>query len=133
MTLRRVARALLAAATLGLTSVPVANAQQIEVAPVVSGLTAPVFAGHSGDSTNRLFILERAGKILVLPLGASMGVVFLVITGKVLSNGGEQGLLGLAFHPQYSSNGRFFVFYTRLGDGALQAGPMTRQTTTPRT
>ena len=120
MTIRRLVCALVALATVGLLVVPAADAQQLEIAPVVSGLSAPVFVGHAGDSTNRLFILERAGKILVLPPGASTGVLFLDISTKVLSTGGEQGLLGLAFHPQYSSNGRFFVFYTRKTDGAIQ-------------
>jgi glucose/arabinose dehydrogenase len=51
--------------------------------------------------------------------GASTTTVFLDITSRVLSTGNEQGLLGLAFHPQYSVNGRFFVYYTRQTDGAL--------------
>jgi hypothetical protein len=49
-----------------------------------------------------------------------MGLLFLDITGKVLSTGGEQGLLGLAFHPQYTTTKRFFVFYTRKPDSAIQ-------------
>jgi glucose/arabinose dehydrogenase len=93
---------------------------QVRLTTVVSGLTQPVFVGHAGDGTNRLFIVERAGRIRVLPPGASMGIVFLDITSSVLSAGGEQGLLGLAFHPQYASNRRFFVFYTRKPDGALR-------------
>jgi len=130
MTIRRLVCALVASATLGLPSVPAAYAQQLEIATVVSGLNAPVFVGHAGDGTNRLFLLERAGRILVLPSGASMGIVFLDISGKVLTTGGEQGLLGLAFHPQYSTNGRFFVFYTRRPDGAIQVSEF-RVTTDP--
>ena len=130
MTLRRLVATLVATATLGLPAVPSASAQQLEIATVVSGLNAPVFVGHAGDGTNRLFILERAGRILVLPSGASMGIVFLDITAKVLTTGSEQGLLGLAFHPQYSTNGRFFVFYTRRPDGAIQVSEF-RVTTDP--
>ncbi len=91
---------------------------QIQITPVVSGLSNPLFVGHAGDGTNRLFILEQAGTIRVVQPGGSTATVFLNISAKVLS-GGEQGLLGLAFHPQYISNGRFFVYYTRVGDGAL--------------
>jgi glucose/sorbosone dehydrogenase/all-beta uncharacterized protein len=95
-----------------------ATAQQIQLSTVVSGLASPLFVGNANDSLNRLFIVERAGVIKVLQPGESTPTVFLDIRTKIVS-GGEQGLLGLAFHPQYSTNGRFFVFYTRLGDGAL--------------
>lgn len=95
-----------------------ALAQQIQLSTVVSGLSSPVFVGNAGDGSNRLFIVEQAGIIKVLQPGGSTPTVFLDIRANILS-GGERGLLGLAFHPQYSTNGRFFVFYTRTGDGAL--------------
>ena len=85
---------------------------------VLSGLSNPTFAGHAGDGSNRLFIEEQAGIIKVLQPGAATPTVFLDIRSRVLS-GGERGLLGLAFHPGYEFNGRFFVYYTRPGDGAL--------------
>jgi glucose/arabinose dehydrogenase len=107
-------------AVAALVGVPSPLHAQVGLTHVVSGLTQPVFVGHAGDNTNRLFIVERAGRIRVLPPGASMGIVFLDITGTVLSSAGEQGLLGLAFHPQYATNRRFFVFYTRKPDGALR-------------
>jgi hypothetical protein len=91
----------------------------IQLEPVVStGLSSPVFVGHAGDGSNRLFIVERGGFIRVLQPGSSTPTLFLDIHTK-LAAGGEQGLLGLAFHPLYSSNGRFFVYYTRSGDGTL--------------
>ncbi|HEU4391127.1 MAG TPA: PQQ-dependent sugar dehydrogenase, partial [Blastocatellia bacterium] len=104
---------------------PVRGAQQlapaaagIQLQPVlISGITSPIFAGNAGDGTNRLFIIEQGGVIKVLQPGSSSPTVFLDITTKVMS-GGEQGLLGLAFHPLYESNGRFFVDYTRKPDGA---------------
>ena len=92
-------------------------AADIQLVPVVSGLSSPVFVGAAHDGTNRLFILEQGGVMKVLQPGASAATVFLNITAKVLS-GGEQGLLGLAFHPQYPSNPRFYLDYTRAGDGA---------------
>lgn len=90
----------------------------VRLSTVLSGLSSPVFVGHAGDGTNRLFIVEQGGTIKVLRPGSSTAMTFLDIRTKVVA-GGEQGLLGLAFHPKYSSNGRFFVFYTRRGDGAL--------------
>jgi len=91
----------------------------IQLTPVVSsGLSNPTFVGHAGDGTDRLFIEEQGGVIRVLQPGAFLPTVFLDIRTKVVS-GGEQGLLGLAFHPQYASNGRFFVYYTRPPDGTL--------------
>ena len=90
----------------------------IQLTPVVSGLSSPVFVANAGDGTNRLFIVEQAGVVRVLQPGASTPTTFLDIQAKVVA-GGEQGLLGLAFHPEYSANGRFFVYYTRIGDGTL--------------
>ena len=90
----------------------------IQLTPVVSGLSSPLFVTHAGDGSNRLFIVERGGVVKVLQPGGSAPTVFLDITARVVS-GGEQGLLGLAFHPLYESNGRFFVFYTRTGDGQI--------------
>jgi glucose/arabinose dehydrogenase len=96
-----------------------ASLAAIQLVPVVSsGLSSPIFAGHAGDGSNRLFIVERGGVIRVLQPGASAPTEFLDIHTKVLA-GGERGLLGLAFHPQYAANGRFFVFYTRAVDGTL--------------
>ena len=90
----------------------------VQLQVVLSGLSATVFVTHAHDGTNRLFVLEQVGRIRVAQPGASTSTVFLDITTRVLS-GGERGLLGLAFHPQYSINGRFFVYYTRQTDGAL--------------
>lgn len=92
----------------------------IQLVPVVnSGLSSPVYVTHAGDGSNRIFIVEQSGVIKVLQPGSSTPSVFLDITNRVLS-GGERGLLGLAFHPQYPTNHRFFVNYTRQTDGAIQ-------------
>jgi glucose/arabinose dehydrogenase len=94
-------------------------AAQVQLNPVASNLSSPVFVGNAGDGSHRLFIVEQGGIIKVLqPGGSTPPTVFLNITARVLS-GGERGLLGLAFHPLYSSNRRFFVFYTQQTDGAL--------------
>src|SRR5215475_12382492 len=92
----------------------------IQLEPVISsGLSSPTFVTNAHDLTNRLFIVERPGTIEVLQPGSSTPTLFLDIITKVLS-GGERGLLGLAFHPQYPTNRRFFVYYTRQTDGAIQ-------------
>jgi glucose/arabinose dehydrogenase len=79
---------------------------------VVSGLTSPVGIMNAGDGSGRLFVLEQAGKIRVIQDGKLLDKPFLDITDRVGSNGNERGLLGLAFHPDYSQNGYFYVNYT---------------------
>lgn len=73
----------------------------------------PLFLTHSGDGTNRIFVVEQTGIIKVFENNAniSSSKQFLNITDRVAS-GGEMGLLGLAFHPNYESNGYFYVNYT---------------------
>jgi glucose/arabinose dehydrogenase len=81
-------------------------------APVISGLNAPTDIKNAGDGSGRLFILEKPGRILILKDGQLLKTPFLDIKDRVGSNGSEQGLLGLAFHPNFSQNGFFFVNYT---------------------
>lgn len=81
---------------------------------VQTGLSKPVNIANAGDGSGRLFIVEKAGKILVFTNGALLPDPFLDITIRVGSRGSEQGLLGLAFHPKFKDNGYFFVDYTDL-------------------
>jgi glucose/arabinose dehydrogenase len=76
---------------------------------IVSGLERPV--DLQPDGSGRLFVIEKVGRIRILQDGQLVSQPFLDITDRVDSGGNEQGLLGLAFHPQYSQNGRFFVNY----------------------
>jgi glucose/arabinose dehydrogenase len=99
-----------------LTASPAATSS-IRLVPVLAGLNSPVFVTNARDGSNRLFVVELGGVIKVLAPGSGTPTVFLDITSKVLS-GSEQGLLGLTFHPQFGSNRRFFVDYTRQSDGA---------------
>ncbi|MGH9938429.1 MAG: PQQ-dependent sugar dehydrogenase [Blastocatellia bacterium] len=91
----------------------------IQLIPVASGLSSPLYVTNARDGGNRLFIVEQPGLIKVLQPGATAPAPtpFLDVTAKVLA-GGERGLLGMAFHPQYTTNRRFFVNYTRRPDGA---------------
>ena len=84
--------------------------------PVLTNLTSPVYVTHAGDGSQRIFVLEQAGRILVLQPGAAVPSVFLDIQSRILL-GGERGLRGLAFHPDFARNRRFFVNYTRDPDG----------------
>ncbi len=76
----------------------------------------PVDLQNAGDGTNRLFVVQQAGIIRVFPNNPSTTATseFLNISGQVVCCG-ELGLLGLAFHPDYETNGYFFVFYTTDG------------------
>jgi glucose/arabinose dehydrogenase len=91
------------------------NAQiQIESAFPSLSFTRPVDLQHAGDGTDRIFVVEQAGRILVFPndRDATTSEVFLDIRGRVNNSGNEEGLLGLAFHPDYENNGYFFADYT---------------------
>ena len=90
----------------------------IELEPIVTtGLSAPVLVTSARDGSNRLFIVEQTGRIKVLQPGSNTPTVFLNVASKIVS-GGERGLLGLTFHRDFSNNRRFFINYTRQGDGA---------------
>lgn len=96
----------------------------ISLAPLVAGgLDRPLYVTTANDNSGRLFIVEQAGRIRVLRRGVLEARPFLDITSRVL-DGGERGLLGLAFHPRFASNGRFFVNYTREPDGATVVAEM---------
>jgi glucose/arabinose dehydrogenase len=83
----------------------------ITLTPVISGLSQPVFVTHAGDGTGRLFIVEKGGRIRVWKNGSLLPTPFLDLSSKV-SKGGEQGLLGLAFHPSFELNRKFYVNFT---------------------
>jgi glucose/arabinose dehydrogenase len=74
----------------------------------------PVDLQHASDNTNRIFVVEQDGRILVFGNDAivSASNLFLDIKSKVDDGGNEEGLLGLAFHPNYETNGYFYVNYT---------------------
>lgn len=87
---------------------------QVGLQEFATGLYRPVSISHAGDA--RLFVVEQPGRILIVDsTGRVLAEPFLDISGRVLSTGNEQGLLGLAFHPAYSDNGYFFVNYTDSG------------------
>lgn len=84
----------------------------IGIERIATGLEEPVYVTHAGDGSNRLFIVEKAGRILIVKDGAILEKPFLDISSRVVEVGRETGFLGIAFHPDYKDNGRFFVNYT---------------------
>lgn len=88
--------------------------------PVATGLRLPLFATHAGDGSGRLFIVEKEGTIRILQEGELLATPFLDITDRVGSSASEQGLLGLAFDPNYTESGYFWVNFTdRQGDTVI--------------
>ena len=92
----------------------------IQLEPVASGLAAPIGATHAGDQSGRLFIWEQSGQIRIVVDGALLPTPFLDIADRLPDLNpffDERGLLGLAFHPDYKRNGRFFVRYSAPREG----------------
>lgn len=101
---------------MGICSVQFTKAQpKIALDSISSGFNAPVDFAHAGDE--RLFIVEQRGTIQIMDTtGKVSSGFFLDIRQQVTTTGSEQGLLGLAFHPDFSSNGYFYINYTTTGD-----------------
>ena len=94
---------------------PPPNTDGIHLETVVTGLELPLFL-TAPTNDQRLFVVEKTGRIRIVKDGALLPTPFLDLSGSV-SDGGEQGLLSMAFHPNYASNGFFYVDYTdRSGD-----------------
>jgi glucose/arabinose dehydrogenase len=94
------------------------GAVHIGLVPFAKGLDSPDFVTGTGDGSGRLFAVEQPGRIRMIGTDGSVATrPFLDIRDRVIS-GGNQGLLGLALHPDFAGNGRLFVDYTRKPDGA---------------
>ena len=131
--------ALLLAATLPQGPAGATDPRRVRVSftTVASGLSDPVAVIHSGDGTGRLFVNEQAGRVRVVPrTGGVQAAPYLDIRGRV-NDGGEQGLLGIAFQPGFASHGYFFVTYTDAeGDlriSRFRASPPLAATVNPAT
>jgi glucose/arabinose dehydrogenase len=84
----------------------------IELVQVASGFLQPINVASAPDGTGRIFVVERMGTIRIVQDGQVLPDPFLDISAIVKTDHQEQGLLGLAFHPDYATNGRFFIFYS---------------------
>ncbi len=87
---------------------------------VASGLSNPVFVTHAPGDLERLFIIEQRARIRILRNGTVLPTAFLDI-GTLVSGGSEQGLLGLAFHPDYENNRQFYINYTNSAGNTVVA------------
>lgn len=94
-----------------------------ELLQVANGFSLPLDIQQPDDNSGRLFVVEQGGHIQIIQSnGTRAGSPFLDVTARAgFTSGGETGLLGLAFHPNYKTNRRFFVNYTRNNAGQLQS------------
>ena len=102
------------------------DAETITIRPIITGQTRPIFLTHAGDGSGRLFLVQQGGIIYVIDGETTAQSIFLDVSDLVspAANGGgysEQGLLGLAFHPEYAENGTFFIYYTDRSGGTAIA------------
>ena len=114
---RRAGKLALLALILAAIVTPAAAQAAVRATPVASGFQAPVLVTGAPIDPHRLYVVEQAGRIQVLRDGSRTAAPFLDIVTDVRS-GGEQGLLSLAFAPDYATSGKFYVYYTapRAGD-----------------
>ncbi|XP_068608247.1 HHIP-like protein 2 [Brachionichthys hirsutus] len=97
---------------------------QLCLTEVANHLRNPVLMIHCGDGTHRMFIAEQVGFVWVyLNDGSRLEQPFLDLSGEVMTTpwwGDERGFLGMAFHPEYRDNGRFFIYYSVQVDSKLE-------------
>ncbi|CAG0997334.1 partial Aldose sugar dehydrogenase YliI, partial [Gammaproteobacteria bacterium] len=100
------------------TTVVASTAFTIGLELVSGGLSAPVHVTHAGDGSGRLFVVEQAGKVRVIKNGALLPTPYLTITTQVACCG-EQGLLSIAFDPDFQTTRAFYLNYTNLAGNTV--------------
>jgi glucose/arabinose dehydrogenase len=106
--------------TPGPTPTPTPSPASVTLSPFVSGLQSPVDLQIADDGSGRMFVVEQGGTIRIISAGTLAGQPFLDISSKVNFDRAEQGLLGVAFHPNFAHSARFYVNYDRLSSGQKQ-------------
>jgi glucose/arabinose dehydrogenase len=106
---------------------PVAGIPTLVARLVVSGLAQPLDLQSAPDDPERLYVVEQRGRIRVVRGGQLQEAPFLDVSGRISSTG-ERGLLGLAFHPDFATNHRFFVNYTTTGAGTTVVAEFAART-----
>jgi glucose/arabinose dehydrogenase len=108
---------------LNLLFIPGVFSQTIAIQPYVTGLSSPVHITHPVNDS-RLFVVQQGGIIKIVnqngATGSLVSTAFLNVS-SLISTGGERGLLGLAFHPQYATNGYFYINYTNTNGNTVIA------------
>lgn len=103
---------------------PPAFPPTVSLEPVLSGFRAPVYVTHAGQDPSepaRLFVVEKEGRIHLMENGSLLPTAFLDITDRVGSENNEQGLLSVAFPPDFAASGIFYVNYTDRGGDTIIA------------
>jgi glucose/arabinose dehydrogenase len=90
---------------------PLGAGAAVALTPITTSVSSPVHVTHAPDGSGRLFIVEQGGYIRIYENGAVLPTPFLDIH-TLISTGAEEGLLSVAFHPNYATNGYFYVYYT---------------------
>ena len=98
--------------SVALVATPGASQEAVELELLVDGVSRPVVVATAGDGSGRLFLVEQGGLVRIWNGTELESEPFLDLSEVVDGTGGEQGLLGLAFHPEFADNGTFFVNYT---------------------
>lgn len=110
------------------------NPPCLKLTEIASGFNAPLFLVSPSGDTSRIFVLEQGGKVRLIKDGTLLPSTFLDLGSEgldLISFSGERGVLGLTFHPNYNSNGRFWVNYTRKSDGATVVAEYARSSSDP--
>lgn len=98
---------------------------QVDIQLIVSGLIQPIGVVNAGDGSHRLFVVQQGGTVRVVANNRLLSGNFLDVRSfSSLSTGGERGLLGLAFHPDFESNRKLFIYFTN-GGGDLVIAELT--------
>jgi glucose/arabinose dehydrogenase len=108
------------ATVLSLASNAVADDPQLQFTSI-SELSGVVDIRNAGDGSGRLFFVEQSGRIFVQQDGETESTLFISLRSRVEFDGGEQGLLSMAFAPDYATSGYFYVWYTGGGGGTVLA------------
>ncbi len=101
----------------------VPDGNQYQFLEITNGLERPLLYTGANDGSNRMFIVEQGGRIWVATEvdGTIQKQPFLDVSGLISASGNERGLLGLAFHPQFKSNGQFYINYTDVNGNTVVA------------
>jgi glucose/arabinose dehydrogenase len=101
---------------------PINTTPSVKLTTFVSGLSSPLDMQIADDNSGRLFVLEQGGRVRIISSGALLPASFLDISSIVSPGGGELGLLGVAFHPDFAHHPLFYVNYTQtLPGGQIQS------------